>query len=106
MLKCDVSLQVSLTSLLLDLVARPSSSVLGPLRKVLVRASLASHGCEPLVLKVVADLTTLERLGDITWAQVSIAVYTRCLVPDLPDDTHAGPQQSLGPVGILVDAVE
>ena len=55
-----------LTSLPLDLLARPSRCLLCAMREVFVGAGVTCHGREPIGAEVMAEFAAREGLGDVS----------------------------------------
>ena len=98
--------KMNLTRLTLDLLASPAGGILSSLGELLVGTCLASHGSEPIATEILADLAVGESLGDITATAVSMHNILKLFLINLPEYTHARPQQCLSPVRIVVYALQ
>jgi len=99
---------LSLTTLTLDLLSRPTRCVLGARRELLVRASVARHVREPFALEVLAVLAAWEGFRDVAAAELAKG-FRACgseLRGVLPDNAHGRSQKSFGPVRILVHRLQ
>lgn len=93
------------TSLSLDLLSCPPSSLLCPLRKLFVGSCLATHRSKPFSAEVVAKFAIRESFGDVT-EQYQHLRQRRVSAQNVPNNTHGCTEQSFSAIGILVYSLE